>query len=207
MHNFYSKLNILSKERLIDYDKLRPDFKGNLFNMYYPDILSKEANVFFKDHKLTPQFIINFITPLSRCPGNESTRVLHTDNRTINGVRCPIICGINYEISEPTDTTWVWYNMDKVPRTYREHTDHSDIERDIKMRAEVFNSCGVPEGAIAIEKLSYRNEIYLVRTDLPHMVTFNSYGKPRSSISIRFEQTWDSWEECYEKFKPLMTNN
>jgi hypothetical protein len=36
------------------------------------------------------------------------------------------------------------------------------------------------------------------------MVTFDSYGKPRRAISIRFEETWNSWEECWEVFKPLM---
>jgi hypothetical protein len=206
MHNFYAKLNIPSKERLFNYNLLNPEIdNSNLFNMYRPnDILSTEAIEFFKEHNLTAQFVLNFITPLSKCPGTESTRVLHTDNRTVNGIRRPIVCGINFEIASPTDTTWTWYNMDAVDRKYVEHTDCSDFEREIRMRAEVFTECGVPDGAIPIEKLNYTDEMYLVRTDIPHMVTYNSYDKPRRAISIRFEETWKTWEECWKVFEPIM---
>lgn len=207
MNKFYAKLNLPPKERLLNYDQLLVDdiHHENLFKMYPPDLLTNEAINFFKDYNLTVKFVVNFITPLALCPGTESTRVLHTDNRTINGVRCPIYCGINFELSDPTDTTWVWYNMDAVPKTYREHKDSSDFEKEIRMRAEVYTDRGVPEGAIPIERLSYTSDdLYLIRTDVPHMVTYDSHGKPRSAISIRFEETWNNWDECWGIFKPLI---
>jgi len=202
MNNFYAKLN-LPKETLLDYSQLPSGdvHLPNLFKMFSPEVLTKETIEFFSDYKLKAKFILNFITPLSLCPGTKSTQVLHTDNQTIDGIRHPIFCGINFELSVPTDTTWVWYNMDAVPKIYREHTDSSNFEKEIRMRAEVYNEKGVPKGAVPIEELKYNtDDIYLIRTDLPHMVTFDSYGKPRRAISIRFEETWNSWEV----FKPLM---
>jgi hypothetical protein len=208
MHKFYTKLNLPPKEKLLDYDQLPVGnaHLPNLFKMFSPGVLTKEATDFFADHNLTVKFVLNFITPLSLCPGTEATRVLHTDNRTIDGVRHPIHCGINFELSTPTDTSWIWYNMDSVcNKVYREHVDSSDFEKEIKMRAEVYNEKGVPEGAVPIERLNYTaDDIYLIRTDIPHIVTFNSYNQPRRAISIRFEETWNSWEECWEVFKPLM---
>lgn len=206
MNNFYAKINLPPKERLLNYDLLLASDQEpkNLFNMHTPEVLTKEANEFFKDNNLTVKFILNFLIPASY-PGTESSRVLHTDNRTVDGVRCPIFCGINFELTDPTDITWTWYNTESVPRSYRDHGDSTDFEKEIRMRAEVYNDRGVPEGAVPVERLSYTaNDIYLVRTDLPHMITYDCYGKPRSSISIRFEETWNSWEECWEVFKPLM---
>lgn len=208
MNNFYAKLDLPTRERLLNYDQLLVGdiHHENLFKMYPPSLLTDEAIEFFNDYGLEVKFVVNFITPLLLCPGTEATRVLHTDNRTINNVRHPIYCGINFELSVPTDTTWIWYNMENVKtKEYREHKDSSEFESEIKMRAEVWNSKGVPEGAVSIEKLSYTaDDMYLIRTDLPHMVTYDSHGKPRSSISIRFDEKWTSWEECWEVFKPLM---
>lgn len=208
MTKFYSKISIPPRERLIHYDQLLTGNiqHENLFKMYPPSLLTNEAIDFFKSYNLEVKFVVNFITPTWLCPGTESSRVLHTDNRTVNGVKTPIFCGINFELTEMTDTSWVWYNMENVnTKEYREHEDSSEFESKIKMRAEVWNSKGIPEGAIPIEKLSYTSEdTYLIRTDVPHMVTYNSHGKPRSAISIRFEETWNSWEECWGVFKPLM---
>lgn len=211
MNNFYARLNLPPKEKLLNYDLLPVDnniWHENLFKMYPPTLLTNEAIEFFNDYNLKVKFVVNFITPLSMCPGTKSDRVLHTDNRTVNGIKVPIVCGINFELSMPTDTTWVWYDMDAVPtKMYREHKDSSEFETVIKMRAEVYNDRGVPNGAIPIESLSYNaSDIYLIRTDIPHMVTYDSFGKPRSSISIRFEETWKTWDECWEVFRPLMKN-
>lgn len=207
MNRFFTKLNLPPKERLLNYDMLSYGdvYYENFFKMYSPSLLSQEAEEFFKDNNLSVNFIINFLIPRELCPGTESSCVIHTDNRTIYNVRHPIFCGINFELSDPTDTTWTWYEMSTIPKTYREHKDSSDFEREIKLRAEVYNEKGVPEGAVPIERLSYTAEdIYLIRTDIPHMVTYNSYGKPRSAISIRFQETWSNWDECWETFKPLM---
>lgn len=207
MNSFYAKLDLPPKERLLNYSMLSYGniHYENFFKMYSPSLLSKEAEEFFKDNSLSVKFIMNFLIPRELCPGTESSCVIHTDNRTINNSRESLFCSINFELSDPTDTTWTWYDMSNIPKTYREHKDSSDFERDIKLRAEVFNEKGVPDGAIPIERFSYTDkDIYLTRTDIPHMVTYDSHGNPRSSIGIRFEETWRNWDECWETFKPLM---
>lgn len=117
MNNFYARINLLPKEKLFNYDLLPVDNNlchENLFKMYPPDLLTNEAIEFFNDYNLKVKFVVNFITPLSMCPGTKSDRVLHTDNCTVNGIKVPIVCGINFELSMPTDTT-----HQDIPRTCR----------------------------------------------------------------------------------------
>lgn len=114
-------------------------------------------------------------------------------------------CGVNWEI-EDSVTDFSWWNMDALKPCW-------PIKQGAFVRYDHLNSVhfvkrgnyGVPAGAIHLGNVHIEKSPILVRTDLPHSAVYTG-NKIRLGVSLRFNETWSSWEEGLEKFRPLFKN-
>jgi hypothetical protein len=112
------------------------------------------------------------------------------------------ICGLNWEVTG-SHCEFSWWNMDAVKPAPPERTG-------IPIKFDYLNSVhyvkrgtfGIPEGAIKLDQVLLTARPTLLRTELPHLTTYHG-DNIRIGASLRFEETWNSWEEAVEKFKPL----
>jgi hypothetical protein len=207
MNEFYAKLNVPTIDKLIKETELvdrEVGYKDSYRVRPIDDVLTEYAIEFFKDHNLNPRFIIDLF-PYDKSMGPVNNRTIHTDAIITNGVWTPIICGINFELFEEVDAEWSWWDMDKFPPVYI-NSDKDDGTDDtmIKLRGSHHGMQGVPDGAVELARLRYGSSPYLIRSEIPHLLTYNSKARLRHGMSIRFHETWKTWDECLEAFKPLI---
>jgi len=209
MNNFYAKLDLTPIGQLIDFSKLdNLDSKyRDTYKLFDQTILTKIAIEFFLDNKLEPKYVINLL-PEDDKVGPIPSRIIHWDAHVTEELWKPVIGAVNVELTHPTESEFFWFNMDgfKEQRILNVGADTSDIEREIKLRGVHYGTYGIPNGAVILENVKYNNVPTLVRTELPHLATFNA-SRLRHAISIRFKETWTNWEECYAAFEPIMSKN
>jgi hypothetical protein len=207
MNEFYAKLNIPSIDKLVKEEELK-DLESGYKDSYrvrtIEDVLTNQSIEFFNDHGLTLKFIIDLF-PFDKTLGPTNTRRIHTDELIVDNVWSPIVCGINFELFDEVDAEWSWWNMDQFTKIYSnpDKDDGTDITM-IKLRGSHFGMNGVPNGAIELARLKYGSSPYLIRSDIPHLLTYKSGARLRHGMSIRFHETWKNWDECLEVFKKLI---
>jgi hypothetical protein len=110
--------------------------------------------------------------------------------------------GINWEIT-PGNTTFHWWNIPSDPIFPNEESISPSLKLLNGAHFDWRQRPGIPNGAELIEKVQITAPI-LVRTDVPHSVSFNSPAKTRYSISLRFStDDIPTWDHALEAFKPL----
>jgi hypothetical protein len=110
--------------------------------------------------------------------------------------------GINWEIT-PGDTTFYWWNISSEPILPGQENIPQHLRLLNGAHFDYRNHIGIPNGAEVIEKVQVNAPI-LVRTDVPHSVSFDSPAKTRYNISLRFStDDIPTWDHALEVFKPL----
>lgn len=135
-------------------------------------------------------------------PVSRDSRLLHKDVVKVDDQWKPVVCGVNWELT-PTESQIDWYDTarepvyptDDEPFYYPQgihygHRDRLGIFPETDTRLETYMSKGAP---------------FLMRTDVPHIVSNNQpFEGARYSISLRFEYNFASWTEALLQFKPLI---
>ena len=114
----------------------------------------------------------------------------------------PVICGVNWEVNGSV-TEFSWWDMTGV-------TEAWPVRKDLPIRFDELNSVhyvkrgnyGVPAGASMIDSALIDERPVLLRTGIPHQATYNGQNI-RLGISVRFKETWTTWEEALEAFSAL----
>lgn len=179
------------------------------------EFLTDDAYSAFTDIGLEPSIIFFFsrfnesTTPDNRVIHSDLTRAdpkpwAQTDDASKKTWK-KFFCGVNWEV-EDSRTDFSWWNMDAFKPCY-------PIKQGAYVRYDYLNSVhfikrgnfGVPEGAIHLDKVIIEKTPILVRTDIPHSAVYTG-SKVRLGVSLRFNETWSSWDEGFEKFRPLFKN-
>jgi hypothetical protein len=208
MNNYYAPVNILSQDKVFaDPNFLKNiSIESNKF-LYDKNVLSSDILNFFNNINIDPKFVVVFAK--NDHQGVAERRWIHSDVYLSEDRKWePITCGINWEVSDNISSEFSWYDMSELPECYpsleNENCPFNGIHY-IKPR-----NAGVPSNA----KLLCKTKIIgptLIRTDIPHLVTFKPKqileDNLRISFSIRFEETWSNWEECLKAFQPIIKSD
>ena len=174
----------------------------NLEDFIFPSVLET-----FQQLGLRPSFFASFASDGVSSLKIEQ-RLTHYDLyfNEKNKKWATIPFGINWEIT-PGDTTFYWWDISSDPIL----PNQENIPHHLKLlngaHFDYRNQIGIPNGAKVIEKVQVNAPI-LVRTDIPHSVSFDSSAKTRYSISLRFDVAdVPSWEHALQIFEPLFLQN
>lgn len=184
------------------------NFQGG-YNLYpFSDVLSQQVIECLKQIPLEEDYVAVFTN------NNKETsidkRMIHSDIRLNNQNKWQdIICGIHYEFDD-TDSVFSWWDMKNVKKIFP--ISEKDDRREIKFQR--LNGIhfvkrgfyGIPNTCEMIESVNIKGSV-LVRTDTPHTVIYKNLNRNRFSFSLRFKETFKSWEEALEMFKPLIVND
>ena len=177
--------------------------KSRFYHIEEPTILKDEIIDLFKIVNLDIDSVVVFTTYASKA-GKDSGRIIHSDlkwNQSTDSWE-NITCGVNWELTDITGR-FKWWNMDAVKEVYPDSgralmypfTQLCGIHYEYRMRL------GVPQKAILIEETDIAYPL-LVRTDVPHSVTFPNVG--RISISIRFSDNLLKWEDVVSRLSSFI---
>jgi hypothetical protein len=135
---------------------------------------------------------------------SQEQRVLHTDIAKINGAWEKLYCGVNYELNGSSNRFSWWGTT--LTESYPPLSWTKINPKLMGIHYNERNQRGIdPETTHLIEEVEITVPT-LVRTDIPHMVTFNSPHRIRKALSIRFKENWNTWEEAVKSFLPLIKN-
>jgi len=169
----------------------------------YENFLSDELLEKLSSINVKPKFLME-ISSKTRYGGTESTTI-HTDitrDHTDPSGWKKLICAINWEVFDAT-SYFTWWDMQGVKEVYpnTETVKSEDEELINGIHYETRYSVG-SRGGKCLQQARLLNPT-LVRTNLPHTVGFFTERTKRVALSIRFHETWNTWEEAVEIFKPL----
>ncbi len=179
------------------------ELESRLYHIEKPSILKDDIIDLFRSADLDIDSVVVFTTYASKL-GTDGGRIIHSDlkwNQLTNSWE-NITCGINWELTDIRGR-FKWWNMDAVKAVYPgseralmyPFTQLSGIHYEYRMRI------GVPQKAILLEETDTACPL-LVRTDIPHSVTFPGVG--RISISVRFTDNLLKWEDAVARLSPFI---
>lgn len=167
------------------------------YNILSDQILNK-----FKEYNLEPIHCVMFCR--LNIAADQNHRVLHSDLTLDNGIWKRIFCGINYELND-TQNNFTWWKTSlpecfplKMFPTSDQNSILNGIHYGIRNQSSIDNAT-----TVLLEEVKLTGPT-LVRTDIPHLITYYSHNRVRKSLSIRFRETWTSWNEAVGAFAPLM---
>jgi hypothetical protein len=167
-----------------------------------PAILTDEVLEIFKKLNLNAESVVVFKT-YNYVDGSDNNRIIHSDicwdSESSNWL--PIVFGINWELTD-VKGTFKWWNVDSSKIVYP--GNNSPVFPYTKLNGLHYEERvkpGIPNNSILIEE-TYSNSPMLVRTDIPHSVTYSGYG--RMSISVRFSDQTLSWDEAVNILSPII---
>jgi len=166
------------------------------------NILSDHILDRFKTYNLEPIHCVMFCR-LNKA-ADQNHRVLHSDLTLDDGNWKRIFCGINYELND-TQNNFTWWKTSlpecfplKIGSELDQHSILNGIHYGIRNQSSIDNFT-----TMLLEEVKLTGPT-LVRTDIPHLITYNSHNRIRKSLSIRFKETWNSWDGAVKAFAPLM---
>ena len=202
MENYF-KLTTLPAQPLLEPEKFDV-YKVTDFNIEPPDILSTDVRKAFLDIGVKVAYCVIF----GRQDNSRYTpnRIVHTDLKAVPESGKlewkRIVCGINWELNNNANE-FSWYDTTGIKECYPTQFGTRDLSLNGIHYGRRLQS-GLYPGVTKVAGVTITKPT-LVRTDFPHLVTYNSTGPVfRKSLSIRFEETWSSWEEAKEVFKTIL---
>jgi hypothetical protein len=173
------------------------------FEPFDPNILTDELLAIFEKINVKVKCCIVFSRQDNK--SHASNRVLHTDlNATVVNGKFEwkkIICGVNWELNNNTNE-FAWYDTTGIPESYPPFQGTKDITLN-GIHYGSRRQQGVYPGSTKLASTEIKQPT-LVRTDVAHLITYNNTAPVfRRSLSVRFEETWNSWEEAMEAFSPI----
>ena len=120
-----------------------------------------------------------------------------------------IICGINWELNG-NDNMFTWWDTSAMVEIPQRPSTTKDFVLS-RTHFGAVKKLGI-ESAVQLDEVSIQGPT-LLRTNIPHMVYYDNSKftndpdkfKYRVALTIRFEETWTTWEEALEVFSPIST--
>jgi hypothetical protein len=207
MNNYYAKINFPNTTTIFkNLDELINFKNVEAYKVFNSDVLSDSAIKFFKSINVSPAFVVMFDNPNLRTKISDNERCVHSDIALDKNNKWKYIyCGINWEIYPDTEVIFNWWDMTGAIPVWPLDIPTEDQYKVINgVHYNKRKVTGVPLSAKHLESI-HITEPTLIRTDIPHTVSYNSTNSPRIGVTLRFEETWTSWEECLEIFKPIIS--
>ena len=187
-------LKLENLESLVAKKKKYSTVEEDLETYLTPEILE-----IFKSINLCPRFVVYF----GRLYAKQNEIQVHRDITYLDNQWKSIPCGINWELT-PGDTLFEWYDTSKE----NEHLPDPEHALPLELNGAHYGHRANMDVSTftKIESLNVmENQPYLVRTDIPHRVTYKTSSYNRICISIRFKlNDVQSWEHALEIFDPLI---
>jgi hypothetical protein len=203
MQNFRI-LNLID-DPLKDKASLITKYKSEsvFYQMESPSILKDEIIDLFKTANIDIDSVVVFKTYASNL-GGDGNRIIHSDIKwnELTDSWESITCGINWELTDVRGQ-FKWWNMDALIAVYPESGKYlTDQYAQLNgIHYENRRRVGVPKKAILIEETDTSRPL-LVRTDIPHSVTYPGAG--RMSISVRFSNNLLKWEDAIARLSSFI---
>jgi hypothetical protein len=131
-------------------------------------------------------------------------RLIHSDVVNDTGSQWEkITCGINWEFYAYTVTKFHWWDTGSLTEVWPDGlSDYYNKLNSIQYGHRLKRGT---DGARLLDTAEITHATpTLVRTDIPHSTEWNTVTEPRLNISVRFSETWHSWEEAVRFFRPLI---
>lgn len=200
MSNF-RKLNFPKKFQKENLPAEWFNFTGGYKVFPFDQILDKALLIFLESFPLQPNYIAVF------CHGQQSKtdHKIHSDiiYNESNKKWEPIPFGITYELSD-TVSTWHWWNMQNAEKCFPfSSNDEKRPDRFKKLNGIHFGErsrYGPLEDSEIIESTEIVGPT-LVRTDIPHSVTYYNPNRIRLAFSLRFKNQFKNWGEVIDFFQ------
>lgn len=127
----------------------------------------------------------------------------HMNDAPENKTWKSIICGINWELTG-SSTEFSFWDTSNLKGCW-------PVRHGLPLKYDYLNSVhyvkrgnyGIPSDAIKLDQVVLASQPTLIRTETPHITTYSG-PNVRIGASLRFKETWSSWEEAVEKFQPLI---
>ena len=200
--NFYYRLSVPNNP--LKESAVRLDNAKSVANVIFPqsrDILNQQTIDLFANVGLDVDCCICFLRePLPSKPERKDNMIVHTDWKFVGDQLEPWYFAVNYELLNGS-SHMSWWNADGVPLKY-----------PVKQQNNI-NLCSVISGDIhnplddrykLLERVQISNVPTLVNTSIPHSTDHYGYANRRLSLSIRFKNKVNSWEEGVDLFKDLI---
>lgn len=155
-----------------------------------PDLLAILQNL-----GLQPLYFVHFGSLY-----NERTKSrLHTDLYLNKGTWRIVPFAINWELT-PGTTHWQWYDNTNIPEIYPDLTG--------RVFSGIHHAPGTAlnaDGCVEIFNFFMDRQVpYLVRTDIPHQVSYTCSEPVRMGLSVRFDiDIVPTWDRALKLFEPL----
>jgi hypothetical protein len=178
--------------------------------------LTPELLSVFRSLDAEPTYFINFGQIDKLC----YTTPVHKDISPMDKNR-PIPFAINWELSD-VNSLWRWWDTAHVPEI-APPIFHDVIQRSMIPEHHRNLIAGVRYGNLeefndeSNAKLGFRvigaqqvltHTAYMVRTDVPHSITYTNSSPVRISISLRFSmEKIPTWEDAIKLFEPLIVEH
>lgn len=171
----------------------------------YQELLSDELLQLFDQMQLKVKCLVVFSLNDKTTVANH--RVIHSDVYYTGTEWKHYMCGINWEINCTKNTMFWWDTKDAAAIMpdfiERYHPIFKNLGGVHYIKRGQF---GHSDQFTCIEETMIENCPTLVRTDIPHSTLYHSDTDYRVSVSIRFHETWNSWEEAVEVFSSLIAD-
>ena len=174
------------------------------------DILNSNVLEILYQANLTPTFCAVFSQNNFSCDQDGKNSVAHSDITRISENQWkPIVCGVNWELNQ-NKNKFYWLDTGSLPEHYPQPNTLGYIQkqRQYDLLAGISygphrRMPGFIEGSTILEEVELIQPT-LIRTDIPHLVTYHSPNKIRYSLSVRFKETWTTWNEALTAFDSIV---
>ena len=203
--NFYQTLSLPSNPLLpsaietLRNNKIKGREQGDPYYQiaYYNcnEVLTEETLNVFDTLGVTPFYVVHF----GSLNNHITQTYLHTDLFWTEDRYQTVPFGINWNLTSGT-TTFRWYDAGDIPEAWPPHkmADFQGIHYGQRYSKSIE---GCEElGSLSIEQ----NTAYLLKTDIPHRVTYTCDEPLRYGVSVRFKlEDIPTWDQALKVFEPL----
>ena len=172
----------------------------------YQDLLSDQVLEIFDRMQLKVKCLVMF--SLNNKTTIADHRVVHSDVFYDGKDWQHYNCGINWEVNNTKNKMMWWDTKDAeicMPDVMERY--HPIFKNLGGVHYVKRNHFGHDPLFDCIDETMIENQPVLIRTDIPHSTLYHSDTDYRVSISIRFHETWKTWDEAVEIFKPLIVDH
>jgi hypothetical protein len=187
------------KEGFIKHLAANPVVGG--YNIYDDRVLSEEVIDAFSQIGLKVKFVAVFSRNDSQ--SKIPDRLIHADCTLAEDGKTwkKVYAGVNWELHE-NENEFSWWDMSAIKECWPAEILPKKYDSLNGIHYGKRGQLGLDPKAVCLEKAIVSGPT-LVRTDIPHMVLYQSGPAKRASISVRFDPDFNSWEEAVEAFKPV----
>ena len=175
------------------------DFPG-AYNLYpFTTVLDDELLEFLVSFPLEPDFVAVFNNKNQHGP--IENRMIHSDIFLDRDKKWKdILFGIHYEL-EDTRSQFHWWDMKDAEKIFpNDDIKHLRFKRLNGIHYGRRGHLGKLKNSLLLESTEITGPT-LVRTDIPHCVSYLNFKRNRLAFSLRFKYNFQNWNEVLDFFK------